>query len=207
MLTTDQDLFTKAPGSTFDNWLYRGSVTGFEGEKAVAVFKDVPFTLTPDQEFIVYFEHRRKFMQQSARVACVREADPALVVELELKGEPVSAENRENYRVSTISANVGARVADEHECQMVDISVAGFGVVAKAEHLMGTTIETSVSHDDQEFSGTMLIQSVRDLGRNGMRYGLRYLEDEAAAGTLRTGLQRISLQVEREMLRRKSGMD
>ena len=62
-----------------------------------------------------------------------------------------------------------------------------------------------ISEDGRTYTGKACVQSVRDLGGGRTRYGLhcvRYLE---AKGTLAEGLQRASMRIQREQLRRLAG--
>ncbi len=49
------------------------------------------------------------------------------------------------------------------------------------------------------------VQRVRDLGKGRTRYGLHCVSDQRAQGTLAEGLQRASMRIQREQLRRLAG--
>lgn len=205
MLPTDTEIHIQDPTKAGARVLHRGTVAATTGEVVTAAFGDVRFALGADQPIALFFEQKRKFVQQSARVAAVLETDPRLVVELVTTGEPVSAEEREFYRISTVSAEVEADVNGEAGCALVDVSSMGFAIIARAIHGPGAVVTSSLRYGGKEHRGTVCVQSVRDIGRGLIRYGLRYLDDEASAGNLKDGLRQVSLAVERAMLQRRSG--
>ena len=89
---------------------------------------------------------------------------------------------------------------------MVDLSATGFGMISKHRYPVGKTLQAGLMHEGEALNGAMTVQSVRDLGPLGIRYGLRYSEAESTNSALRKGLQEVSRRVEREMLRRRSGL-
>ena len=205
MLNISTELHIQDTTKTDKRGLVRGVINEEKSGGFVGSFEEARFTVMADQEIVVFFEQRRKFMQQAGRVIEVQSGQTGLTFAFETIGEAVSAEDREFYRTSAVSAEIDASIGVETSCRMVDVSATGFAYIGKKEHAIGATIDAMVSHEGKEFSGTMSVQSVRDLGILGIRHGVRYLENEADAGTLRNGLQMISLKVEREMLQRKSG--
>ena len=207
MLRADSELYIQNPTVTDRRALHIGTVTDSGPETMTLSFEDVRFELAADQEIVIYFTVKRKFMQQAAKVVemVANEAEHTQVCVVRTVGETVSAEGREHYRVSTVSANIKARLGKEKDCTLVDISAAGFAVICHTEHELGSTDHASVEYQGETYEGTVCIQSVRDIGRGRIRYGMRYLDDEAAAGTLKTGLRKVSIAVERQLLKNQSG--
>lgn len=205
MLKTDSELHIQNPRVTDKRDLHFGTVMETGPDTFTAMFKHVRFDLEPDQDIVIFYNLKRKFLQHSAKVVAVLDTEPALMIVLKTVGDPVSAEGREHYRVSTASAEIHARLESEENCTLVDISSTGFAVIAHADHALGTTASAAVHFKGETFEGTVCIQSVRDIGRGRIRYGMRYLEDDAAAGTLKTGLQKVSIAVERDLLKNQSG--
>ena len=145
-------------------------------------------------------------MQQSARALEVETEDGWLTIDLERVGEAVSAEGREYYRVPCVTADITTRLADEEGCPLLDIGAMGFAVNSHAEHAVGDSVEVAVGYGDEDYAGTVCVQSVRGIGRGRTRYGMRYLDDERVAASLKRGLMKISLEVERQLLRNMSGV-
>jgi len=205
MLKMDSELYIQNPTVTDRRALHIGAVTESGPETMALSFEDVRFELAPDQDIVIYYTAKRKFMQQAAKIVEVPESESALMVVVKTSGDAVSAEGREHYRVSTISADIKARLGKERNCTLVDISATGFAVICHKEHALGSTDNASVTYGDDTYEGTVCIQSVRDIGRGRIRYGMRYLEDEATAGTLKAGLRKVSIAVERQLLKNQSG--
>ena len=170
-----------------------------------------PFAFEVDQEVLMYFSGKNEFMQQ---VGCIKEiieaeegSDEGPMFVIDPIGDPISAESRQNYRVSTLSANLEARVGDEENLQVQDLSSTGFAVLAGEEYELGQVIEVGIAHADMQCHGRASVQSVRPLGPNRIRYGLRAIEEDPHTGEFLQVLQKISLSVQREQLQRSGGAD
>lgn len=157
--------------------------------------------LDEGQELIAYFHAGRDFMQQIVRVIELLDGGDKLVVDLEPVGDAASAEQRQTYRASAISADLFAELGEDRDLTVQDVSTTGFAVVSSAEYLIGTTIDVSLSFEGDMFSGTASVQSIREFTPTRIRYGLRALE----GGDLSDGLSQISLAVQRQHLKRQSG--
>jgi hypothetical protein len=164
-----------------------------------------PFAFEVDQEVLMYFSGKTEFMQQ---IGCVKEiveaeegSDERPLFLIEPIGDEISAESRQNYRVSTLSADLEARV----DLSVQDLSSSGFAVVASAEYQIGQTIEVSIAHGEDECHGIASVQSIRSLNSDRIRYGLRAIEEDPHTGQFLQVLQRISLAVQREQLQRSGG--
>lgn len=206
MLVNETALHILDPAKPDRRELISGSVVAAEAAGTVAEFPDARLSLRADQDILVFYEQRRKFMQQSARVLAAADGDAGPRFTLELVGDPVSAESREHYRVSTAAGEYYVAVDGREDCRMVDVSITGFAALTDKPHEVGEEIEASLSLDDRRWRGAMVIQSVRDLGRPGIRCGLRVRGGDSG-GSLADGVRALALQAEREMLRRISGRD
>jgi hypothetical protein len=205
MLKVDSELHIQDPSIQNKRYLHKGTVLEVTGDAIIAAYANSRFEIENEQEVAVFYNHNRKFLQQAAKVLDVLDDETQLVLKIETRGDPVSAEGREHYRVSTASADIKATIGDEGDCALVDISAMGFAVITHQNLNLGSSVTAAVTYVGEDYSGTVCVQSVRDLGRGRIRYGMRYLEDESQAGTLRTGLQKICIAVERELLKNQSG--
>jgi len=167
------------------------------------------FAFEVDQEVLMYFSGKTEFMQQ---VGCIKEiieaeegSEEGPLFVIDPVGDPISAESRQTYRVSTISAGLEACVGDEENLQIQDLSSTGLAVLASEDYQLGQTLEVRISHADEQCHGRASVQSVRPLGPNRIRYGLRAIEDDPHTGEFLQVLQRISLTVQREQLQRSGG--
>ncbi len=150
---------------------------------------------------LVFYEINRCFMQQPVRVLSVVEkkrddAETRIRLELETTGDPISAENRECYRVSCYSADVEAQFGEDPEmCEVLDVSATGFAIFSDAEYTVGQTLQATLYHNGTPVHGTAVVQSYRAFGKKN-RYGLRAVDDERPK--FRRDLSRIYLVVQRE---------
>jgi hypothetical protein len=192
----------------------RRSVVLATSQDSISVrFVGEPFAFELEQEVLMYFSAKREFMQQIGRIVSIdvqcASIDPAAesvkegpVFTLEPIGDPISAEARQNYRVSTISAGIQAWMGTEANLQVQDLSATGFAVLADRQYAMGQVLEVSVRHGEEACHGLVSIQSFRELESGRLRYGLRAIEKDPHAKDFLATLQRISLAVQREQLQR-----
>ena len=206
MIKTGNDILFQEP-SCETRRLRRSVVEDANDEQISVRFVAEPFAFEAGQEVLMYFNGKREFMQQVARVEEVVENDaeegPLFV--LELVGDAISAESRQHYRVSTMSAGIEARMGGEESLSVQDLSSTGFAVIASEEYPIGQTVEVGIAHQEEQCHGVASIQSVRELGPGRIRYGLRAIEEDPHTGTFLEVLQRISLSVQREQLQRSGG--
>ena len=157
----------------------------------------------------MYFSGKTEFGRKVGRVKEILESEEASkegpLFVIEPIGDAISAESRQTYRVSTISADLEATVGEEENLQVQDLSSTGFAVVASMEYQIGQTIEVSIAHGEDHCHGIASVQSVRSLGVDRIRYGLRAIEEDPHTGEFLQVLQRISLAVQREQLKRSGG--
>jgi len=205
MMKTGSDILFQEPTSATRR-LRRSTVVDASADRFSIQFVAEPFEFELDQEVLMYFNGRREFLQQVGRIVEVNEADPETgepkTYGIEPVGDPISAENRQNYRVSTISAGLEATVGAESNLAVQDLSATGFAVLASESYQIGQTIDVRIAHGDEICTGTAAIQSVREFGPGRIRYGLRAIEQDPTANEFLEVLQRISLAVQREQLQR-----
>lgn len=142
--------------------------------------------------------------EAAAAVPEKKKEGPIFVIEP--VGDPISAENRQSYRVSTISAGIQARMGGESGLQVQDLSATGFALLADKKYKIGQTVEVAIRYGDEACHGKASIQSFRELESGRLRYGVRAIEEDPHAQTFLRTLQRISLAVQREQLARSGGV-
>ncbi len=207
-MKTDTDIFPRTPEH---ETLYPGKVSATTDKGCNAVFEGWEFSLEDGAEVLVFYEINRCFIQQPVRVLSVVEKksddrETTLIrLGLETIGDPISAENRESYRVSCYAADVEAQLGEDPEmCEVVDVSETGFAIFSDAEYTVGQTLQATLYHNGTPVHGTAVVQSYRAF-RKKNRYGLRAVDDERPKATLKKDLNRINLAVQREQLARLSG--
>jgi hypothetical protein len=161
--------------------------------------------MEPQQEMLLYFQERSKFLQQPIRIEAVLESQPRMIVGFKTTGEPVSAESRNCFRVSTVIGGLMATVGSDTSCPVNDISSTGFSITSAHEYQVGTNVPISIVHEGRKYSGTACVQSIRELDNGQIRYGLFCLTGRSASGDLAKGLSQISMAFQRAQLRRLAG--
>jgi hypothetical protein len=163
---------------------------------------EAPCAVDESTDGFLHFEERRQFFQQSARVIR-KDSEEPFVFALHLRGTAVSAESRQCFRVSCLSANIKATIADEAGCEVVDVSATGFAFYAQREYEIGRQVRATLYYDGREYTGMVTVQSSRRLNSKQVRYGVHGIA--SAMDNLTKSLGAINLAVQSEQLRRLSG--
>jgi hypothetical protein len=208
MLSTGLDIFVQDPQKTAARELLPAKVTGVNNNVYTIELKKSDVALEAGGELLLFYDHDRKFVQQSARVETVESTIPSLVAAIVLVGEPVSAESRESSRVSLALAGLTAKFGTEESCQLNDVSITGFSLTALQRYKIGEHVPATLEFEGQSFSGASCIQSVRELGDGRIRYGVHCVNDEKFGGfELQRGLRHIASTIQRQQMRRLSGSE
>ncbi len=200
MFKAGEDLFVQDP-SREDRFLYRGQITSVEDGECHHVRLDCGHLPAHDQgAVLVYFHRDRDFLQQIMEILAV-ERDG---LSLRPMGDPISANRRAQDRVSTLTAEIAARVDGHDGCRVQDVSATGFAVLADAGWRPGQVLDVSLGFEGRTWQGRACIQSVREMGPGRLRFGLRVMGTDAASGEdLLAAMPKISLDVRRSLIDRR----
>ena len=203
MLRMDGGFFVQIPNGS-KRILHPATIVGTEDETHTAELEDTDLPVADGQDILIFYEKKREFMQQPA---CIRRVthDPKLVIEFETTGEPVSAESRQYYRVSAVMTGLTASLGSENACPLLDVSRTGFSVVARQSYDLGSFVNAALRHENHQYRDRVCVQSIRELSRGRIRYGLHCVNKNRHAGGTPKGLHQISVSLEREQLRRVAG--
>lgn len=201
MLTPGIGFFIQIPGKTKERILHAATVLEIRDGTYTAEIEEDHLVLEAGQDILVYCEVQHRFMQQPARIEAILQTDPHQVIGFETTGEPISAEARECYRVSTVMANLTAIVIDE-SCPLLDVSASGFAVLSTTRHKMGRVVNVAVRYGDEQYQGEARIQSIREMPDGRIRYGLNALEDRGVDANLQKGQREITMDIQRQQLKR-----
>jgi hypothetical protein len=162
--------------------------------------------LEPGQDVFVYHEISREFMKQTAHVEAVMigEAGQA-IIGFQTTSDPVSAESRQFCRVTTVTSGINATFGPEEGCPVTDVSVKGFSLIAEQPHVIGERVPTTINYLGQRIAGTGSVQSIKDLGDGRVRYGLLSTKEAGRGDALQQGLHRMTMELQRQQLRRLAG--
>ncbi|MHC4992719.1 MAG: PilZ domain-containing protein [Planctomycetota bacterium] len=199
MIQTGTRIFLQRPEEMESRTLHPVTVEGSSVALTVRLASG-EIEITPGEDLMVYFDRGVEFMKQPARAAAAASDDEGQVISLQLEGEPVSAESRQCYRVSTVLSNLTAVIGDE-TCMLTDVSVQGCSVVSSAEYVLGQPLAIEVRFEGRQISGQTRVQSIKRLPDDRTRYGLLCTETK---GELGRGLMDIAMKIQRQQLRRRA---
>jgi hypothetical protein len=183
--------------------LHRGSVEAAEGCVCVVRLEQPCPQIEEAVEGFLHFDRQLEFMQQSAVIARTGSDDP-LRFSVELRGQPVSAQSLQSYRVSCLGTQITATFGHETGCEVLDVSATGFAVYARGQYSIGQCLPAALHYAGQSCAGDVAVQSVRRMSPQKIRYGV-YCVDDARQHTLAKSLASINLAIQREQLRRMTG--
>ena len=204
MLSIDTRFFVSVPDESRQRILHPATVIEVDQDTYVAELEEKDIPLGAEQPIVVYYEIRGEFMQQPGTVTAYSPADTQKHdrVSLTTSGQPVSAESRQCYRVSTVTADMAVAIDGDDHCPLTDVSVTGLSFISANPYEAGKIVPVRLEHDRASFEGGACVQSTKPLGSDRTRYGLYCVEQRADAGNLNKGLNQISMAVQREQLRR-----
>ena len=206
MIKAGTDVHFRDPLVTTERVLHHARVDGAEEDQRwIATFSAGSPPLEAGQDVLIYYEVMREFMQQPVRVHSLDETETGRIVIFEPLGDPVSAESRQHYRVSTITANIEAAVGVETGCRVVDISSTGFAAVVEQKLGIGETVAVTIEYGGSAYEGMASVQSMRQKPNGRFRYGFLSLS-HGDGGAFQEALNDVSLDVQRTQLRRLSGL-
>jgi hypothetical protein len=175
MLESETRIFLNLPDGSQQHILHPARIkkAGERGYTAELEEPD-PF-LRPGLDLFVLYYLKDRFVKQPARLDSVMQTGPTPLVSFQTTGEPMSAETRESFRVSTVMANLTAAVGAETECPLLDISTTGFAVEATQRYELGHVVsvtEDRASDGDlqkgqQHISAAIEREQLRRLSRSG----------------------------------------
>ncbi len=207
MLTVGNDVFLQLTSESEHRTLHPSSVVEVTDHVFTAELEEDDLAPEAGQEILIYYNLRHEFVNQSARIDTVLETEPdengqsKVLVAIERAGEPVSAEDRQCYRVSTVLAELAVSFGESDDCPVVDVSPTGFGVISPEDYRTGSVVTTSFQYEDLQHAGQVCIQSKRAFRGGRFRYGVHCVSKEFQAV-----MQQISMALQRQQLRRLSGL-
>ncbi len=205
MVGIGSGFFVQIPNDSGHRVLHPAKVCSQVDDVFTAELEEAVIEFEEGQGFLVYFEKNRDFLQQPASVKSLDETDPKTVFSFVTQGEAVSAESRQCYRVSTVMADMKATLGHEDACPLLDVSATGFSAIAAAPYRIGDLVDAVLELEGTTYSGKVAVQSVRELTKGRIRYGTHCADDGKLGGTLKGGLNKISMFVQRQQLQRLSG--
>ena len=206
MLQTESVIFFNIPDVSEERVLHRAKIMTVDENHYTAELEEEGLDLKEEMGLFIYFKTDRQFMRQAARIGSVTAGESHNLVEFETVGEPFSAESRQALRISSVGADLKATFGAEKNCEVVDVSATGFALYATEEHAIDSQVEATLYFEGETFKGFVNIMAVvKHKGR--IRYGVRCSEDPKSGASLKNGLGRITMAIQRKQLARLSRLD
>ena len=121
---------------------------------------------------------------------------PPRLVCLETFADPISAENRTDYRIHVSASDVSSTL-DTEKCEVEDVSPTGLAIFSTRQHERGTIVPASIRYQNEEYIGRVCIRSARQVGGR-TRYGVSYVADPGGRSEIAAGLRAIARAIPRE---------
>lgn len=199
-------VFTRFPGETKHRVLYASTITQLSGPDSLTVQpEDTAIAYEVGQELLIYFEKRRQFVQQPAKVEALLDSEAGRLVVLKTLGEPVSAESRQCYRVSTIFSNLAVTFGGVENCSLRDVCVTGFAVISPRQYKTGQVLDVELVFEGKRYTGQGCVQSMTLMPDGQTRYGVNCVKSAPSPLSLSKGVQQVSMSVQRQQLNRLAG--
>lgn len=199
MVGIGDGFFIEIVSETAARILHPAKVMGTKEGGFVAELEEAKVSLDEGAEFQIFFEVKNKFVKQSAKVSAFFAGEPNPTIEFTTEGEPVSAECRQQFRVSTVMVDLTASLGKQTDCKLLNVSASGLSVLTAATFELYATPDASVRHEGKTYSGRVSVQSVLPMGKGQIRYGLHCVD---SSGNLETGLRKMTMAIQRTQLRR-----
>jgi hypothetical protein len=151
----------------------------------------------------IYFDDHNKFMHQPVSIDNINTVDNRLAIAFTPNGEQIAAENREYYRAATDTEGITAKINGFDLCRVLDVSSAGCAIRSIRRYKIGEILSIAIEHQNSKIRGSAKVRSIRQLGPRQFRYGLLCC-DRSLTSSLRNGLQRICIAIQRTNLKRSA---
>jgi len=151
---------------------------------------------------VLYFARGRDFLQQSVLVQVALPAEDGLRLDFTISGRARSADNRQSYRVSAITAGITATFGEEEHCEVIEVSETGLSLYAHTIRELGEAVEIVLHIPGDSVAGRAVVINAKPISAKRVRYGLRSREHDPTMAEFERGLTRLSLDLQRDQLRR-----
>ena len=206
MLANGQQVFIQVRDGSRERVLNPAKVTAIAGTDDVATIEmeEPDFALEVGQEVFVFFELNRKFSQLPGYVSAVLADEPQTLLGVRTFGQPMPAESRQCYRVSTVTLGMHVILNGKERPTLTDASATGFSFVSSSEFRAGQILDVVFEYDGRKYCGQASVQSLKALENGSTRYGMHCIT-EKGQGDLQMGMKAVNLSVQRRQLKRLAG--
>ncbi len=185
--------------------LHPGIIAAIAQDRCTIGFENSELSIKTGDGCLIYYHAFQAFLQRRVRVEEQSETGPLSRVVMKFIGDAVSADTRQEHRVSAINAGLTVTLDTEEGCTIQEISMSGLGLVSDRKYSIGQILNVTLHSEVEDYDGQMVIEWNRQLDGDRTQYGLRGLFDAKGSDTLRIGLMRFTRAVHRQNLQRVSG--
>jgi len=182
--------------------LHRAVVVGSTDDHWTVALEEPDLEIMSELPLVIFYTLPLGFVQQPAEIVETDESASASVLTLRTVGDPVSAEQRGELRLSTAGVEISAEVGREPNCRLQDVSLAGFAIATTEDYAIGQVLSIQLSFGGSTYMGRATIQNCSALWAHRKRYGLRSVDGRTEGENLREGLALVSTEIQRMQLRR-----
>ena len=204
MANIDSRVFFELKSDSGQRALHPAEIVGSK-ERAFAVkVRTAELMYKPGQKPIVFYDKDRTFVKQQTLVESCDTMEDFVEIQFTLLGEPMVAEQREVYRVSSVIADLHVDIGEETGCKLVDISTTGLSAIAGEKYRLDQVLRIALYPEDEPIGGKAVVRNMKQLDRDRIRYGLACVLDRDSGGALKKALHEITMSIQRSHLRRQS---
>ena len=185
--------------------LHPGIIAEIVQDRCTIEFENSELPIKTGDGYLIYYHEFQEFAQRRVEVEEQSETGPLSRVVMKFIGDAISADTRQEYRVSAINAGLTVTLDTEEGCTIQEISMSGLGLVSDRKYSIGQILNVTLHSEDECFGGRAVVEWTRQLDGDRTQYGLRGLFDAKGSDTLRIGLMRFTRAVHRQNLQRVSG--
>lgn len=168
------------------------------------VFEKRHHAVETGEERLFYFNRARHFYKQAVRIEGASAHGPPFKLTLTPLGEPTEADTRMEERVDTSGCGLVATLDGEPNCPILDVSLSGLSLASHCAHPVGRALEIAIHFGDAEYVGEMEVRASSSLPDGRTRYGLFGVFDMPEGRALKSGLTKMTLEIQQTRLRQRS---
>jgi len=153
------------------------------------------------EEKLVYYDRGREFVQRPVLVEAQSGDGPPFLLTLKFIGDAVPVKDRQEDRIPTLDAGLTATLENECDCFIQDVSLSGLAAIGTRNYPVGRCVDIAIPYGDEEYVGQVEIRFTKPLDHGKVRYGLLGVFDTAEGRNLKSGLTRMTLEIQQQHLK------
>ncbi len=203
MLKTDREAFLCIPNETGQHIIVRGHVDADTRPHRTAQFETPDVFIEPEMKALLLFDDRGILVQEPVLIDEVEEHGKLAHVEITSLGDAVPHEIHRSYRLRVRHRGLVIRLGDQKDLELLDISSRGLAFRSDSEFQIGAPLEIVLSRDHEQYGGSGVVRSTKQLHDGTTRCGVECVDDGTEA-SLHEALPRLFQEYQLEELRQRA---